>query len=77
MKDFFFDSWGGMRFRTVVIMVFVCSAALLIALDEYIAWQCQNFSDVTGREVKYIHYDSCYVKNKKGEFIRYDSHYKE
>lgn len=49
----------------------------IIACNFYNQWQCSNFERVTGRETSYIFFDACYVRNNSGEFVRYDSNYKE
>lgn len=49
------------------LIVIIAVAALLIIFtiigaDQYQKYQCNNYSEVTNKEVKYKHFDACYVK---------------
>lgn len=56
-----------------LICSFVGIFALLIAsIDQYSAWRCSNYGEMSEREVNYINFDSCYV-SVNDKWIRYDS----
>ena len=46
---------------------------LTYAADTWMGWQCDNFETVTGKKSVYINFDSCYVENKSGNMVRFDS----
>ena len=62
---------------STIVMVFVLTFVVYFPFTFHEQWVCSNFEDVTGRQTRYIRFDGCYVKNKQGEFIRYDRYYKE
>lgn len=76
IKNHFLNSYG-LTGYSIIYSVIIFIILLFISLNKYTEWQCKNYQEVTGRESIYISFDACYVKNKDGELIRYDSYYKE
>jgi uncharacterized membrane protein len=82
MKKFtrlFYDNIGITEFGIVALAVFVLVSLFglaFVSIDKINEYQCNNFHEVTGREVIYKHFDACYVKSY-GKFIRYDRNFKD
>lgn len=80
LKYFYDDYWGeltGLGFTLVTTCIIVLVVALMfVGGNSYTKWQCNNYKEVTGFEVKYIDFDACYIKGSDGVFVRYDSKYK-
>ena len=62
-------------FLEILTITAIALAALFIMIyvveKTYGPWQCGNISKMTGRDVKYITFDGCYVEHN-GEFIPKD-----
>jgi len=50
---------------------------LLLAVNYYEEYRCNNYQEVTGRDSKWVFMDECYVKKYDNTWIKYDSKYKE
>lgn len=72
---YFYDNYG-VTWLSFLIIAIVGLILMIISINSYTRWQCNNYEIVTGFEVKYIDYDECYIKNTDGIFIRYDAKYK-
>lgn len=53
----------------------VLTLVMMFVANEHQGWMCDNYSEVTGRDTKYISWDTCYIK-VDDEWIRYDSTYR-
>lgn len=47
--------------------------SLLFVANLFMAYQCENYQTITGKETKYAQLDSCYVKTPQG-WQRYDEY---
>ena len=75
IKRIFFDQYGATGyFFSLCVIAFIVASSVIVNMAR--AWQCGNYTEVTGRDSKYISFDSCYVKTVDGGWIRYDSNYK-
>jgi len=59
-----------MKVLGIVALGIVC---LFLLIDSYIRYQCSNYESVTGKEVKYMAFDTCYI-NHNGVFMRWDEY---
>ncbi len=80
-KGLFFDKYGFLHGQWVFLIgvagaIFIL-ASLIMTVNVYSGWQCENFEKVTGRKAVYVDYDACFVIDDSGEFIRYDGKFKE
>ncbi len=75
MKRHFVDGYGLTGYSVIYLLV-AALVLLLSGANKYGRWQCSNYEQVTGFEVKYIEWDSCYIKGSDDVFIRYDKNYK-
>lgn len=75
VKNHIWDSWGITGFGLIYSFLVIVSLFIFAAI-KWSEWSCDNYQEVTGFESKFIAFDACYVKNKNGIFIRYDSYYK-
>lgn len=64
-------------FTLVVVLTTAFFTLVVLPLNYYHQWQCENYQEITGRESKWVHFDNCYVKTKDDEWIRYDDKFKE
>lgn len=64
----FFASFAG--FLTIIA---IALAALFYGGDRYMSYVCGNFGELSGKEVKYVAFDTCYVK-VDNSFIRYSEY---
>lgn len=69
-----FKLWDrdGLTFFGFVSAIILAIASAGFAIDKVVQWQCHNYQEMTGKEVKYINFDACYVNTGSG-WVRYDS----
>ena len=48
----------------LILIAFLISLipTILFGADQYQQYQCNNYSEITHKETKYKHFDSCYIK---------------
>ena len=76
MKNHFLDYYGLTGYSIFYITAIV-AALLVVGINALESWRCDNYQEVTGRESRYIDYDSCYVKNDHSKWVRYDSNFND
>jgi len=54
-----------------IVMALVSSCA--IGANAYIRYQCEKYAQITGKDTRYVEFDSCYIKTSEG-FQRWDEY---
>jgi hypothetical protein len=44
----------------------LCFGALFLVSDQYVQYQCGNYTRATGKETRYMRFDSCYINTESG-----------
>lgn len=52
-----------MKELTIVTFIIIGITALS---NEYVRYQCNQYEEITGKETKYSHFDSCYISTENG-----------
>ncbi len=58
-------------FPACVVVATAMTAGVL--LDSYEQYRCENYKDIAGKNVRYAHFDACYIETKNG-FQRWDEY---
>lgn len=64
MRDFIDD--GAIPFAATFGVLALCFGALVFVSDQYAQYQCENYTRATGKETRYLRFDSCYIKTDSG-----------
>ncbi len=56
-----------------IIPVGALAAVILVLLNFYGQYQCENYKTITGKNTKYARFDICYIETETG-FQRWDEY---
>lgn len=60
---------------SLILGILLFSLFTFTGISYYEQWQCNTFSSLSGKESKYVFYDTCYVKHN-GQYMRYSEYEK-
>ena len=71
MKKYFIDIWGDFTGLSWLLIVGLLIVSLTLLVNYGYERSCSNYSEMTGKETKWLFLDACYVNTESG-WIRYD-----
>lgn len=55
------------------VVIIAAIAPIAVILEANLSHQCSNYKEMTGKEVSYKWFDTCYVEHN-GKFMRWDEY---
>jgi hypothetical protein len=63
-----------MRFAVIIVISFLTLfSGVALMMNAFTKYQCNNYKRVTSQEVRYVAFDTCYVKTPRG-WMRWDEY---